>query len=347
MVAQAPPAAAATETAVPIQFDVMVTDKAGNPIPGLKQEDFKLLDNRQPVTISSFADHEPGGGTPAAVLIVLDNLNADFEAVTTARLQIESYLKRNGGKLANPTGLFVLSSGGLDELTPISTDGNSLADTLHQKMAETRMDRSSLGVAGAEERLNTSLQAFSALGRYLNVDGRKVVVWLGPGWPVIDSSQADIGPVQQQYFFSTVTDLSRMLRDEQITIHVVNLVGSVNSNMHMASGVGNIGQNSVQAGSGSELSWEGFTKPLTRQNKAEPGYVALQVFAQHSGGTVVMGSNDVAKEIDRCARDATAWYSLTFDAQKAPAPNTWHDVDVKIDKPQVKVRTENGYYTQP
>lgn len=75
--------------------------------------------------------------------------------------------------------------------------------------------------------------------------------------------------------------------------------------------------------------------------------MALQVFALHSGGTVVLGSNDVAKEITRCAQDANAWYSLTFDAQKGGAPNTWHDVDVKIDKPQVKVRTENGYYAQP
>ncbi len=88
-------------------------------------------------------------------------------------------------------------------------------------------------------------------------------------------------------------------------------------------------------------------KPLTKENKALPGHVALQVLALHSGGTVVSGSNDVAKEINRCAQDATAWYSVTFDSPKASAPNTWNDLDVKIDKPQVKVRTDNGYYAQP
>ena len=332
--AQAPQPATAAETAIPIQLDVVVTDKAGNPIAGLKQEDFTLLDNRQPVAMRSFKDHEAGDGTASAVLIVLDNLNSDFEAVTTERLQIENYFRKNGGKLANPMGVFLLKEEGLDELTAISTDGNALADTLHQKMAEMRMERVKVGLYSAEERLNTSLQALSALGRYLNVDGRKVVVWLGPGWPVIDTSEADIGPVQQQFFYTTAIDVSRMLREERITIDLVNLVGSANANGGNGSG-------------GKELFWESFLKPLTKQNKAEPGHVALQVFAVHSGGTVVLGSNDIAKEIARCTQDATAWYTLTFDSQKANAPNTWHDIEVKIDKPQVKVRTENGYYAQP
>ncbi len=91
MVAQTPTAAPAAATAGPIQLDIMLTDKAGNPITGLKQDDFKLLDNRQPVAISSFKDHESGDGTAAALLIVLDNLNSDFEDVTTERLQIEGY----------------------------------------------------------------------------------------------------------------------------------------------------------------------------------------------------------------------------------------------------------------
>jgi VWFA-related protein len=346
-VAQAQPAAPAAGSAGPIQLDVMVTDKAGNPIPGLKQENFKLTDNRQPVTISSFAAHQPGDGTAATVIIVLDNLNANFTSVTTERLQIEDYFRKNGGKLAFPMGVFSLTNAGLDELTPISTDGVALADALHKKIADSPMARTSSDVYADEERLNTSLQALSALGRYLNTDGRKVVVWLGPGWPVIDTSEADVGPVQQQFFFNTVADISRMLRDERITIHSVGMVGSGNENSRNVGRVGFTNQTTAYTAGGKDLAWESFMKPLTQQNKAEPGYIALQVFAMHSGGTVVSGSNDVAKEINRCAQDATAWYTVTFDAQKATAPNTWHDVDLKVDQPKVKVRTENGYYAQP
>src|SRR5579863_7707002 len=86
-VAQAPATPPAAGSATPIQFDVMVTDKAGNPITGLKQDDFKLTNNKQPIAITSFEDHAAGSSTPAAVIIVLDNLNANFTSVTTERLQ--------------------------------------------------------------------------------------------------------------------------------------------------------------------------------------------------------------------------------------------------------------------
>jgi VWFA-related protein len=331
--AQTPAAETGTAAPAPVRMNIVVTDKAGNPIAGLKQDDFKLTDNRQPVTIRSFGEHQAADSSAAGLLIVLDNLNADFNAVTTERLQIEGYFRRNGGKLANPAAVFVLNESGLDELTPVSNDGNSLADTLHQKMAQMPMTRVTTGVYAAEERLNTSLQALSTLGRYLqNIGGRKVVVWFGPGWPVIDTSDADIGPVQQKYFYDTAAELTRMLLDEQITIHSVSPVSSNNSpgDSHMK-----------------ELRWEDFLKPLTKEKNGLPGNVALQVFAIHSGGTVVLGSNDAAKEVARCAQDAASWYTVTFDAQKASGPNTWHDVDVKVDKPQTKVRTENGYYAQP
>jgi hypothetical protein len=146
-----------------------------------------------------------------------------------------------------------------------------------------------------------------------------------------------------------------MLQNERITIHSVNMVGSGSGSASSSTSVGNAAGSPLMLGStggGNSsvervLPWEDFMKPLTKENKALPGHVALQVLAIHSGGTVVSGSNDIAKEVNRCAQDATAWYTVTIDTQKATAPNTWHDLDTKIDKPQVKVRTDTGYYTQP
>jgi len=103
----------------------------------------------------------------------------------------------------------------------------------------------------------------------------------------------------------------------------------------------------ADAASSRNFLWENFTKPVTRPNKSDPGNLALQVFAVHSGGIVLSGSNDISGEIVKCAGDASAWYSLTFDPQKADAPNAWHDVEVKVDQPGLKIRTNNGYYAQP
>ena len=45
-------------------LDVVVTDKSGRPLPGLQQQDFTLLDNKQPQKIVSFHAVEGGTATP-------------------------------------------------------------------------------------------------------------------------------------------------------------------------------------------------------------------------------------------------------------------------------------------
>jgi VWFA-related protein len=327
-VTAAPPAA----TSGPITLDVVVTDKAGNPIRGLQQADFTLFDNKQSTVFRSFAAHTldaPKNDQPALILLI-DDVNANFNVVSIVRTQIENYLHRDNGKLPLPVGILFLTDTGLQMVTPVSTDGNALASVLHQKDGQLHEISRSAGFYGGEERLQLSLRAIDALaGNLAKVDGHKLVVWIGPGWPAFNSPNVIISPQQQRAFFSTLVGLSGELREAGVTIYSVNPGGP------------------ADAASSRDFVWEGFTKPVTKPDKAEPGDLQLQVFSVHTGGTVNIGSNDITGEIAKCAADASAWYSFTFDPQKPDTPNTWHDLLVKVDKPGVKVRTENGYYAQP
>jgi VWFA-related protein len=329
-----PPVAATppSPTSGPITFDVVVTDKAGNPIRGLKQEDFTLLDNKQSATIRSFQAHdiETPHNDPQALFLLIDDVSGNFNIVSVVRTQIESFLHSNGGHLPIPVGIMMLTDKGLEEITPVSNDGNTLATVLHQKDGQLHEIPRAAGFYGAEERVDISLRGLSSLGTYLGkAEGRKLVVWIGPSWPIFDNPNLIISSQQQRNLFSAIVDLSSALRETGVTIYSVDPLGP------------------ADAASTRNFLWESFTKPVTRPNQAQPGNLALQVFATHSGGTVESGSNDIAGEIKKCARDAKAWYSLSFDAQKPDAPNTWHNVDVKVDKPGLKVRTDNGYYAQP
>ena len=40
-------------------------------------------------------------------------------------------------------------------------------------------------------------------------------------------------------------------------------------------------------------------------------------------------------------------YEITFDAPGSERPNQYHAVEVKVDKPNLVVRTRKGYYAQP
>ena len=321
-------------TSGPIALDVVVTDKGGNPIRGLTQADFTLLDNKQPAAIRSFAAHEAGAtaekSDSEAIILLIDDVNGNFNDVSTVRTQIENYLRATGGHLAVPVGIFMLTDTGLTQLTPISSDGTALANILHGKEGSLHNIPRAAGFYGAEERMQISLNAMEGLEKYLGgATGRKLVVWIGPAWPIFDNPNVIISQQQQRNMFSAIVDLSSTLREAGITIYSIDPLGP------------------SDAASARNFLWESFTKPVTRPNKSDPGNLALQVFAVHSGGTVQAGSNDITGEIGKVAKDAEAWYTLTFDPQKADSPNAWHDIAVKVDKPDVKVRTDNGYYAQP
>jgi VWFA-related protein len=96
-----------------VQVNVVVQDKSGTPITGLKQEDFTLLDNGQPQKIAFFSANTPAsvparplaahmftnradlkGQDPGATIVILfDALNTDFEDQSFAREQVLRFLR--------------------------------------------------------------------------------------------------------------------------------------------------------------------------------------------------------------------------------------------------------------
>ena len=69
------------------------------------------------------------------------------------------------------------------------------------------------------------------------------------------------------------------------------------------------------------------------------GAVAL---AEATGGTAITSSNDLASGLDRMALDASAYYLLGYQPEKPP-DGKWHDLEVKVNRPGVKVRARRRY----
>jgi hypothetical protein len=45
--------------------------------------------------------------------------------------------------------------------------------------------------------------------------------------------------------------------------------------------------------------------------------------------------------------EAKAYYTLGFDPPSAEHTDEYHELEVKVDKPQMKARTNSGYYAEP
>lgn len=314
-----------------IRLDVVVNDKSGKPVSGLEQKDFVLLDNKLPEKILSF-EAVPGaaaGSEPVEVILVVDSVNIPFIRVAQARDQIKRFLQQDGGKLALPVSIAFLSDSGLKAQETASRDGNAQVAYLDQNASALRTVTNSQGFYGADERMQLSVNAFGQLTEYAaNIPGKKIVICVSPGWPLLSGPQDELTRKNQTEIFSTIVAMSTHLRQAGVTLYVVDPLGP--------------GENQMR-----EFYYQSFLKGVRTPNQVVIGDLALQVLAFQSGGRVLTASNDIADGIASCVRDATAYYVLSFAAAPADGPNDYHAIEVKIDQPHLKAQTRAGYYAQP
>jgi VWFA-related protein len=315
-------------------LDVVVTDKSGKPVAGLKQQDFTLLDNKQAQKIVSFQAVEGGAATtdpPMEVILLVDTVNTEFTNVAIERKEIEKFLLRNGGALAQPVSMIFFSDSTATGTTA-SRDGNAVLADLNQKQLGLRTIGKAQGFNGGLERMQLSVNTLRKLADFeATLPGRKLVVWISPGWPFLVSGldRELTSQRQRQQFFTSIVALSDGLRRARITLFNIDPLGTMN------------------AGTLGTSDYKQFIKPVKKAEQADNGNLALQVLATQSGGRVLNSSNDLEGEIATCVADASSFYVLTFEGLAGDGPNEYHALDIKIDKPGVTARTRSGYYAQP
>jgi VWFA-related protein len=330
-VVQPIPQQATPGTETNIRLDVVVNDKSGKPVAGLQQQDFALLDNKLPEKILSFeAVTDPAADAqPVEVILVIDSVNIPFMRVAQAREQIRKFLEQDGGKLPRPLSIAFLTDSGLNLQGTASRDGNALAAYLDQNTSALRTITKSQGFYGADERMQLGVNAFGQIAEYAaKRPGRKIVICVSPGWPLLSGPHEDLTQKNQRGIFSTIVALSTQLRQAGITLYVVDPLGPGENQLH-------------------EFYYESFLKGVRAPNQVAIGDLGLQVLASQSGGRVLTASNDLTDGIASCVRDTNAYYVLSFAPPPADGPNEYHAIEVKIDKPHLKAQTRAGYYDQP
>lgn len=324
---QAAPAAAHA-----VSLDVVVTDKAGNPVPGLQQQDFTLLDDKQPTKIVSFRATAPPdqAGDPIQAILLVDAVNGSDRAVAYQREQLQQFFRRDGGRLPIPTSLLIFTDTSTQIQPQATQDGNTLAAALNANSPGLRAIGRSAGFYGAAERLQLSLQGLQGMIQYeANQPGRKLLIWISPGWPLLSGPNVELSKKQQEGIFQEIVALSGQLRKARITLYAVDPFGI------------------ADAGSLRTFYYETFLKGVTSSNKVDNGDLALQVLAVQSGGRVLNASNDVPGLIANCFADSKAYYSISFESPPADHPDEYHALAIKVDRPGLIARSRTGYYAQP
>ena len=312
-----------------LRLNVVVTDKAGKPVSGLTAADFTLLDNNQPGKILSFRAYNGPAQPPeepVEAIVLFDTVNIGFDAVSYSRQQVENFLRADGGRLAQPTAIYWLTNEGVEAQNQPTQDGNALAAQLEAAEGHLRTVNRSAGAYGAIERFELSVKMLTVVAENeAKKPGRKLLIWTGPGWPMLEAPGIDYSTKTQQKMFNQIVELSTVLREGQIDLY-------------------SVAQGMPEGGT---FAYESYLKGVKKPSQANPANLSLKVLAVQSGGLMVPPSNDLTASIRKCVEDAEVFYTLTFEPVPADGPNQYHELKLKVDKPGLTARTNTGYYDQP
>ncbi len=328
-----PPRPAAKSLEGRIKLDMVVTDAAGKPVSGLGPWDFKLLDNEQPRKILSFRFFdgvEVKPDPPVEVILLLDTLNLPFQQVAFVRREIGRFLTENGGHLAQPVSIILLTDAGIRVQPRPSVDGNALLGIVGQIKGSISTINPAMGAEGDLMRFQRSVHQLAGIAENeARRPGRKLLIWVGPGWPMLQGSNFTFSEKNQRSYFDMIVELSTKLREARIALYSVSPASSA-----MESGT-------------LRFLYRGFLKGVKTPRQADTGNLALKVLVTQSGGRILEPSNDLVEQIDSCMADANVFYTLSFDSPRAEHTDEYHDLEVQVSQPGLAVRTNTGYYDQP
>jgi len=242
---------------------------------------------------------------------------------------VQKFLRTNGGHLAHPTTIAVLTDNGTQMQKDFSSDGKALSASLDHYTIGLRQITRSTGIWGANDRAQISLTAVRQLTAFAaSVPGRTIVLWVSPGWPLLSGARIQLDSKQQRQIFDDVITFSAQLRQANVTLYNINPLGP--------------GEDLLRANY-----YQEFVKGVSKSAQTDLADLSLQVLAAQSGGLVLQGDSDVTGLLTRCLEDTASWYEITFDPQVAERPNEYHRVEIMVDKPGLTARTRTGYYAQP
>ena len=310
-----------------IYLDVVVTSKPGQPVTGLSRQDFTLLDDKTPREITSFeAIDDPKH--PVEAILLIDGVNTGYTEISEERIEIDKFLRANGGKLTLPISLAVFGDQGIKMQGGYSRDGNALADTLAKYTISLREIGRSAGFQGAAERLSDSLKAIRTLVAYESQrPGRKIILWVSPGWPLLSGPGVNLTGEQRTAIFNDITFLTTTLREARTSVYAIDPLG--------------VGESVAQV-----FYYEQFTAGVKKPSDDNIGNLGLQVLANETGG-LVRNSTNVSGLLQESVADNVSYYRLSFEPPPTEKRDVYHSLKVTVAKPGVTVATSAGYYAEP
>jgi VWFA-related protein len=349
-----------------VVVDVVATDGKGQAIPGLKAEDFTMLENGAPQKISSFTYHAPGktqvpvaGQLPPGIVtnvpafkasslnvLLMDTLNGDFIEQAYMKDQLVKYL--GNAQLDRPLALFALEDR-VVLLHDFTTDSGTLRKAAEKfkppartNDAENTLSRASAFTTSgdyhtSDRNIETTLNQLNALAKILGgYPGRKNLIWLSESFPV------NLFPDNMAHGVSfNCNGCGGTVGHSPVPIGRAALEGpgqgSYKDYAQLIKKVADSLMNAQVAVYVVDSGAVGKDTHLAAQNTAND-------IAGRTGGRAFHNSNDLAGSMRASVEDASTYYTLEYYPENKKWDGQFRNIQIKANRAGMSLRYRDGYY---
>lgn len=237
-----------------------------------------------------------------------------------------------------------------------------------------------------QDRVQITVGALIDIANYASVlPGRKNLLWISGSFPfsvgyenlptllgMINNPQSEYNISGQQLMFAEeIEKAARALTDANIAVYPVDARGLLGLNMNTTKGTSkNAGYGAMNTtpqsgigGGGRGHGAGGGAFPTTRvsrmpgQTSQSPGnpilnpdnttFETLNALAEGTGGKAFYNTNDISASLKRAMDDSRVTYEIGYYPADVKWDGSFHNVTVKVEKPDLEVRARKGYFAMP
>jgi VWFA-related protein len=364
-----------------VRVDVIVSDRAGNPVADLTQSDFEVLEDGKPQAIETFrlvkidssapvettrqirsrADEETAAADDNARIFVffLDDYHVRLGNSMAARRPISEFIQNS----LSPRDLVAV----MYPLTPLdgvqlTRDHQSVIRTIERfegrkfnyEPRNAIEERYALYPAEVVERIRrqVTMSALEGLSVKLGAlrEGRKAIVFLSEGFtsvlpPQMRDPIASMPGVGNPNRGNPMAGMGNLNEDRAEFLGGVD----IQQEMREVFNAANRSNTAIYAVDPRGLATGEFdiseNVNMTRSGESlRQTQDTLRVLAEETDGRAIVNRNDLAKAMQQIVSDSSAYYLIGYSSTQAPQDGKFHEIKVRVKRPGAQVRARKGYW---
>jgi VWFA-related protein len=364
-----------------VRVDVIVSDKAGNPVADLKQTDFEVLEDGKPQSIETFRLVKVDSTAPVETTRDIRTRSDEETAAADDNARIfvfflDDYHVRLGNSMASrkPMSEFIQNNLGprdlvavMYPLTPLDAvqltrDHQSVIRTVERfegrkfnyEPRNSIEERYALYPAEVVERIRrqVTMSALEGLAVKLGAlrEGRKAVVFLSEGFTsVLPPQMRD--PVAAMPGMGNPNRRNPNAGMGNINEERADFMGQVDIQQEMREvfNAANRSNTAIYAVDPRGLATGEFdineNVNMQRSNDSlRQTQDTLRVLADETDGRAIVNRNDLARAMKQIVTDSSAYYLIGYNSTQAPSDGKFHEIKVRVKRPGTQVRARKGYW---